>query len=74
MKRLNPETNVHFRRGDLRKDGYIFFAYTNKRKLDGFFKEIWLSPGASQRALLNDRKRKKTKRHGPSSNDANTNA
>lgn len=74
MKRINPQTNSQFRRGDLRMDGYIFFAYTNKRKLDGFFKEIWLSPGASQRALLNDRTRKKTKRHGTSSDNANTHA
>lgn len=72
MKRLNPETNTIFRRGDVRQDGYIFFAYTNKRKLDGYFKEIWLSPGASQRALINDRMRKKVVRHGSSSNNANT--
>lgn len=74
MKRLNPQTNIHFHRGDVRQDGYIFFAYTNKRKLDGFFKEIWLSPGASQRALVNDRFRKKKKRHGSVSDNANTHA
>lgn len=64
MKRNNPTTNAPFRRGDIRHDGYIFFAYTNKLKLDGYFKEIWLSPTASQQATVNDRLRKRKTRNG----------
>lgn len=50
MKRLNPETNEPFRRGDVRNDGYIFRTY-EKQKLqeDGFYKESWLSPEANAR-------------------------
>lgn len=64
MKRKNTETGKFFRRGDRRRDGYIFFAYTNKRKSDGYFVEIWLRPEASERATANDRQRKRQKAHG----------
>jgi hypothetical protein len=73
MRRVNPATGKHFRRGDARLDGFIFFAYTNKKKLDGYFKEIWLSPEASGRALEGDRKRKRVRRHGHSGTDTGTN-
>lgn len=73
MRRINLATGKHFRRGDTRGDGYVFFAYTNKKKLDGYFKEIWLSPGASGRAREGDRTRKRVKRHGHSGTDAGTN-
>lgn len=72
MKRINPETNAPFRRGDARHDGYIFFAYTNKLKLNGYFKEIWLSPTASQQATVNDRLRKRKVRHGVDSRHTGT--
>lgn len=64
MKRNNPETNKPFRRGDTRHDGYIFFAYTNKRRSNGTFVEIWLKPESSQRATVNDRNRKREKARG----------
>lgn len=32
MKRLNPSTNLLFKRGDIREDGMIFFAYSCKYK------------------------------------------
>jgi len=45
MKRLNPDTNEPFKQGNVREDGYIFFAY--KKKIinkNGFFKECWRNP------------------------------
>jgi hypothetical protein len=46
MKRLNPNTNQPFKRGDIRKDGYLFDKYnlSAKVKKDGFYQENWLSP------------------------------
>lgn len=44
MKRLNPLTGVPFKCGDVRKDGFIFQAYSSIVKKDGFRNEIWLSP------------------------------
>ena len=45
MKRLNPKTNLPFKQGDIREDGYLFFAYrlTKPIKKDGFFQEDWRS-------------------------------
>jgi hypothetical protein len=73
MKRLNPTTSKPFRRGDLRADGYVFFAYTNRLRRDKFFVEIWLTPEASNQALINDRKRHRQKAHGNRSKHAGTN-
>lgn len=73
MKRINTETQVPFRRGDIRQDGLVFFAYTNRKKKDGHFVEIWLRPEASHRALVNDRKRHQQRAHGNRSTDARTN-
>ena len=42
MKRLNPKTNLPFKYGDVREDGYVFKGYNKtKIKKDGFFKENW---------------------------------
>ena len=42
MKRLNPTTNLPFKRGDQREDGLYFLGYTNSYiKKDGFFAEQW---------------------------------
>lgn len=62
MMRSNPTTGQRFHRGDEREDGFVFFAYTNKVKSDGYFKEIWLSPGASRKALVGDKMRKRKAR------------
>jgi hypothetical protein len=66
MRRNNPKTQEPFHRGDIRVDGYVFFAYTNKKKSCGYFKEIWLSPQASDRAKERDRRLKKQKYLGDS--------
>ena len=58
MKRLNPVTEQVFTRGDLREDGYVFYKYTRILKLDGTFKEIWLSPEAMRKEKNDDRNRK----------------
>lgn len=59
MKRINQTTNEPFKRGDVRADGYIFFAYTKNLKTDGFFKEIWVNPESSNKIKERDRKHKK---------------
>ena len=43
MKRLNPETNLPFKSGDIRSDGKIFLSYrmTIKVKKNGFYVERW---------------------------------
>ena len=61
MKRNSPNTNTPFKRGDVREDGFVFFAYTKTVKSDGFFKEIWLSPDASEKVREKDRAQKKAK-------------
>jgi hypothetical protein len=42
MKRINPCTNLPFKYGDIREDGFYFQAYTKKIKKNGYFLEIWL--------------------------------
>ena len=42
MRRLNPQTNAPFKRGDIRDDGLLFWSYKlNYLKKDGFFSEAW---------------------------------
>lgn len=71
MKRLNPNTNKPFKRGDTREDGFVFFNYTGKLKSDGFFQERWLSIEVSEKIKRKDRETKrkqyqrKTTRHSP---------
>jgi 5-methylcytosine-specific restriction endonuclease McrA len=57
MKRINPKTNLPFKCGDIRKDGYIFQTYQQtKIKKDGFFTESWLSPKTFQNKKIGDKK------------------
>ena len=76
MKRNSPNTNEPFKRGDVRDDGFVFFAYTKIVKSDGFFKEIWLNPEASEKVRAKDRTNKKAKyqrksdRKGPGASTA----
>jgi Pyruvate/2-oxoacid:ferredoxin oxidoreductase delta subunit len=52
QKRLHPEFNRPFKRGDVREDGYIFNTYVKtKVKKNGYYKEAWLSPAAYARFL-----------------------
>jgi hypothetical protein len=45
MKRLNPETNLPFRKGDVREDGMVFSNYAKWRPVTkkGFYVELWLN-------------------------------
>jgi hypothetical protein len=49
MKRINPNTNKIFKRGDLREDGFVFCAYGNIVKKDGMLSEKWFSPDVYNR-------------------------
>ena len=45
MNRLNPNTGKMFKRGDLRDDGFLFWAYRkNLYKKSGYNIETWRSP------------------------------
>ena len=45
MKRLNPDTNNPFVKGEWRDDGFIFWGYRkSKNKGTGYFVEVWRSP------------------------------
>lgn len=45
MKRLNPATNLPFKKGDVREDGYVFKTYYKKQlKKNGQFAELWAHP------------------------------
>ena len=46
MKRINPNTNLPFKRGDYREDGFVFRKYGSWIKKDGYNSELWLSPNA----------------------------
>jgi hypothetical protein len=54
MKRLNLTTNLPFKRGDIREDGFIFKAYAkNKPKSNGYFTEYWASPESFKNSTKN---------------------
>ena len=61
MKRLNPQTNLLFQRGDTRADGRLFNNYSTVVKKDGYFKEIWLTADALKRSKQADIKNKMKK-------------
>ena len=46
MKRINPNTNLPFKRGDYREDGFVFRRYGSWIKKDGYNSELWISPNA----------------------------
>jgi hypothetical protein len=50
MKRLNPNTGLPFKRGDVRHDGYIFFQYRKIILKNGCFQEYWLKPNVFKKA------------------------
>jgi len=47
MKRLNPKTGNPFKRGDLDEEQNYFWSYVkNKKLIDGYFFETWISQTA----------------------------
>lgn len=53
MKRLNPDTGKLFKKGDIRKDGFVFRQYDQTRlKKDGTFVEIWKHPNTVEIARI----------------------
>ena len=49
MQRLDPKTNLPFKKGDVREDGYLFDYYHSTLKKNGFFREKWRSIAGMQR-------------------------
>lgn len=63
MKRLNPNTGLPFKRGDLREDGYIFQTYSLTRlKPDGYFVEHWATKKAFATQITANKKACKSHR------------
>jgi hypothetical protein len=45
MRRLNPDTNLPFKQGDYREDGFRFWGYSRKKNKTGkYFIEFWRCP------------------------------
>ena len=60
MKRLNKETGLPFKCGDIREDGFIFDAYVKSvTRKTGFYKEIWRSPKQHAKEMQRKRDNKK---------------
>ncbi len=58
MKKINPISKRPFKRGDLREDGYRFWAYrTSDKNTDGFFRMTFLSPEKWKEAKLKQQQR-----------------
>lgn len=51
MKRINPKTNLPFKRQDVRDDGFIFMSYGSHIRNDGYFQELWISPEAYKKEV-----------------------
>lgn len=52
MKRLNPKTNLPFKYGDIREDGYIFTSYSTRINKNGFFVEQWINKDSYEKQKL----------------------
>ena len=63
MKRINPETELPFKCGNVREDGFIFDAYVKSviRIKTGYYKEIWRSPEQHAKEMQRKRDGKKIK-------------
>ena len=44
LRRINPETNELFKRGETTSDGSVFLGYDSNLKKDGYFVEKWKRP------------------------------
>jgi len=62
MKRLNPSTKKHYKKNDVREDGFVFYMYRTsiKVKEDGFFNEVWKSPKSIKKYNSLDQRIKRT--------------
>lgn len=64
MKRLNPSTDLPFKRGDMREDGFVFKQYhTARLKQDGYFVEQWYSEKSNNIIKLQEKQQQKAKYH-----------
>ena len=43
MKRLNPNTNSFFKRGEIDSNGNSFWCYQKNIIENGYFRELWIS-------------------------------
>ena len=63
MKRLNPNTQLPFKRGDLREDGFVFWSYKTKHtNKNGLFSENWYAPDKAEAEQTRNKQDKQTKR------------
>lgn len=55
MKRLNSQTQMPFKYGDVREDGYVFTSYSSRINKNGFYVEQWIC----QESFINQKQSKK---------------
>jgi len=59
---INPETELPFKCGNVREDGFIFDAYVKSvTRKSGYYKEIWRSPEQHAKEMQRKRDSKKIK-------------
>lgn len=62
MKRINQETELPFKCGDVREDGFMFDSYDKTSvKKSGYYKEIWRSPEQHAKEMQRKKDSKKIK-------------
>ena len=60
MKRINIETGLPFKCGNVREDGFMFDAYVKSvTRKSGYYKEIWRSPEQHAKEMQRKRDGKK---------------
>ena len=53
MKKLNPQTNLPYVRGETREDGYVFWSYrTSNINMNGFYRMNFVQPNIFKRRVL----------------------
>ena len=53
MKKLNPQTNLPYVRGETREDGYVFWSYrTSNINMNGFYRMNFVQPNVFKRRVL----------------------
>ena len=62
MRRVNPNTNLPYKYGDIRADGMVFYNYRSDTLLTGYQGERWLTPEKFALAEKRDRYTKHKKR------------
>jgi hypothetical protein len=64
MKRINPATNLPFKFGDVREDGYLFRRYKSRKLQSGYQAEQWYAPDIFKAHREKNNQAKRATYHG----------